>query len=184
MCNNVCPWWMGYFLLSPMRKIIQNPYKILNAYLAKGMNVLEVGSGMGYFSIPIANMVGEDGYVLSVDLQQKMLDALSKRIKKANMSNIVKTHKCSVKSLLIDSFSNKFDFALAFAVVHEISDQDRLFKEIYSALKNDGLIFIAEPNGHVSENDLEKSISIAIKEGFHIIDKPKIKNSHSVLLKK
>jgi ubiquinone/menaquinone biosynthesis C-methylase UbiE len=184
MSNMVCPWWMGYVLINPIRKIIQNPDKILSDYLSKGMNVLEIGSGMGFFSIPIAKMVGENGYVLSIDLQKKMLESLTKRVKKANLSNIIQTHHCSAKSLLIDNLSDKFDFALAFAVVHEIPDQNRLFKEIYAALKKDGLLLIAEPKGHVSENELEKSVSLAEKEGFHIIQKPEIKGSRSVLLNK
>ena len=184
MNNIVCPWWMGYVLLNPIRKMIQNPDTILKPYLSRGMSVLEIGSGMGYFSIPMANMVGEDGCVLSVDLQPKMLGSLTKRIKKANLSNIIKTHQCSAKSLLIDNFPEKFDLALAFAVVHEIPDQDRLFKEIYSSLKKGGLLLISEPKGHISENDLGKSLSLAEKEGFDFIRKPEIKKSRSLLLKK
>jgi len=184
MSEAVCPWWMGYVLLNPIRKLIQNPEKILGAYVAKGMSVLEIGSGMGYFSIPLAKMVGKSGHVLSVDLQEKMLASLMKRIQKTDVSGTIETHKCSAKSLLIDDFSGKFDFALAFAVVHEVPDQDRLFREIYAALKQDGKLLIAEPKGHVGENDLEKTVSLAEKEGFRIEQKPSIMKSRSVLLVK
>ncbi len=29
MTEHVCPWWAGYFLANRLRKLLQNPYKIL-----------------------------------------------------------------------------------------------------------------------------------------------------------
>lgn len=184
MSNSVCPWWMGYFLINPLRRIIQNPKKILSDYVSDEMNVLEIGSGMGFFSIPLAQMVGAKGHVLSVDLQQRMLESLKKRINKSGLTDTIEIHKCAADSLLIDSFTGKFDFALAFAVVHEVPDQGRLFKEIYAALKKGGKVLVAEPKGHVSDSELDKSVALAKKEEFEFMCKPFINSSRSVLLKK
>ena len=43
----VCPWWVGYILASPVRKLWQNPGRILEPFVQPGMNVLEPGPGMG-----------------------------------------------------------------------------------------------------------------------------------------
>jgi predicted methyltransferase len=58
MAHRVCPWWIGYLLLSPLRKFKENPKRILSPYLKEGTKVLELGPGMGYFTIPIAKMIG------------------------------------------------------------------------------------------------------------------------------
>ena len=73
MAQSVCPWWLGYVLASPIRKWLQNPQEILRPYLASGMITLDIGSGMGFFSLPMAHAVQPGGKVIAVDLQEKMI---------------------------------------------------------------------------------------------------------------
>ena len=70
---HVCPWWMGYFHLGPIRKMLHDPRKILGSYVETGMKVLDVGPGMGFFTLYLARMVGEGGRVYAIDLQEKMI---------------------------------------------------------------------------------------------------------------
>ena len=49
------------------------------------MMALDFGSGMGIFSVAMARMVGDEGLVIAVDVQQQMLDVLSKRATKAGV---------------------------------------------------------------------------------------------------
>jgi ubiquinone/menaquinone biosynthesis C-methylase UbiE len=83
--EHVCPVWVGHLLASPVRKLIDNPEKILSPYVKKGMNVLDAGCAMGFFSIPMAKMVGKNGKVISVDLQEKMISNLERKIKKSKL---------------------------------------------------------------------------------------------------
>lgn len=32
--NSICPWWMGYFLVNPLRKIVHDPEKITGTYMS------------------------------------------------------------------------------------------------------------------------------------------------------
>jgi len=73
MAEKVCPVWVGYFLASPIRKLYQNPFDILRPYLKEGMKVIDIGSAMGFFSIPAAKMAGSSGKVICIDLQKKCL---------------------------------------------------------------------------------------------------------------
>lgn len=43
------------------------------------MTVLDVGSAMGFFSLPMAEMVGPGGKVVCIDVQLKMLQVLRRR---------------------------------------------------------------------------------------------------------
>ena len=83
MSKRVCPWWLGYLLASPLRRLLQDPDEIVRPYVAEGMIVLDVGSGMGFFSLPLAEMVGEIGKVVAIDLQEEMIKGLVQRAKKA-----------------------------------------------------------------------------------------------------
>jgi len=44
--HHVCPWWMGYLLITPFRRFMQDPVKILSPFMKPGMTVLEIGPGM------------------------------------------------------------------------------------------------------------------------------------------
>jgi ubiquinone/menaquinone biosynthesis C-methylase UbiE len=60
LAERVCPFWVGYILASPLRRLIHNPRKILGDYIKSGMTVLDIGCAMGFFSIGMAKMVGPD----------------------------------------------------------------------------------------------------------------------------
>ncbi len=55
----VCPAEFAGSLDNPLRRLIHNPRKILEPYIRKGMNVLDLGCGPGYFTGELARLVGE-----------------------------------------------------------------------------------------------------------------------------
>jgi len=54
MAHRVCPWWLGYLLASPLRRLLQDPAAIVGPYVREGMTVLEPGPGMGFFTLAMA----------------------------------------------------------------------------------------------------------------------------------
>lgn len=68
MAPSVCPWWVGYLLTSPIRKWFQDPQQILRPFVTEGMIALDIGPGMGFFTLPMARLVGRRGKVIAVDL--------------------------------------------------------------------------------------------------------------------
>ena len=184
MAERVCPVWVGYLLASPVRKLFQNPKKMLAPYVEDGMKVLDIGCAMGFFSLPLAQMVGSNGKVICVDVQEKMIKSLEKRAQKAGLANRIETRICHHNSLGLDDLKEKIDFAFASAVVHEVPDAYTFFSQLYETIKPTGTFFVVEPKGHVSEKDFEITISIAEQNGFNVIDSPKIGRSLTVLLGK
>jgi len=180
MSKRVCPIWIGYLLLNPLRKLFQNPEQMLSPYLKEGMIVLDMGCAMGYFSLPLAQMVGANGKVICADIQEKMLKALEKRAAKAGLSERIETRLCHQNYLNRD----EFDFALVVAVVHEVSDASDFFSQIHNTLKPNGKVLFVEPKGHVSKKSFDVSVSIAQQCGFRIFDSPCINRSYAVLLEK
>jgi ubiquinone/menaquinone biosynthesis C-methylase UbiE len=181
---HVCPWWVGYLLLIPLRQFSQNPQRILAPYVREGMTVLEIGPGMGYFSLTLAQLVGPGGRVICADIQEKMLEKLRKRAQKAGVLDRITAIQASEQSLLIKEYEGKVDFALAFAMVHEVPDQAKLFEEIYRSMKPGALLLFSEPKGHVTQEAFDKALAIAQTTGFKVEAHVEIKRSLSVLLKK
>ena len=168
-------------MASPVRRLFQSPENILKPYIREGMTVLEIGSGMGFFTLPMARLVGESGHVVCVDLQEKMIRAVKKRAVRAGLIDRIELRVCTPTSLDIDDLAEKVDFALVFAVVHEVPDAERFLSEIQRSLRKGGSLFFSEPAGHVSRKAFGGTLAIAQMLGFRIAGSPKIKRSHSSL---
>jgi ubiquinone/menaquinone biosynthesis C-methylase UbiE len=184
MAQMVCPWWLGYFLASPIRKLRQHPQRILSPYIKPGITALDIGSGMGYFTIPIAEMVGENGKVIAVDLQPKMINSLIRRAKKAGVDNRIETRVCASDSLGIDNLTGKIDFALTFAVLHEFPSIPQALAQVAKTLKPGGILYIAEPTGHVDKTAFENTIASAIACGLELVESPPVWKSHTAVMRK
>lgn len=182
MQKHVCPVWVGYMLASPLRAITQHPEKIVHAYIKSGDSVLDFGSAMGFFSLPMAKMVGPHGKVICVDIQQKMLDRVRARALKADVLSRIQLKNGGVESLV--EFASTIDFALAFAVVHEVPDEGALLYALYHSLKSGGCLLIAEPRGHVSQKQFAHLVITAKNMGFAVTDNPVVSRSWAVLLQK
>jgi len=182
--HHVCPIWVGYLLASPVRKLFENPGKILGPYVSEGMTVVDIGCAMGFFSLPLAELVGPNGKVICVDVQEKMIRSLEKRARKAGLSGRIETLLCHGDSLGLDELEEKIDFVLASAVIHEVPDVAGFFLEIHKAMNPAGRLLVAEPKGHVTEKDFETTVSVAEQNGFTVTDRPRIKRSRAILLQK
>jgi ubiquinone/menaquinone biosynthesis C-methylase UbiE len=175
----ICPAELSGTLDNSFRKLFQNPEKILKPHIGKGMTVLDLGCGPGFFSVEIAKMVTRSGKVIAADLQEKMLEKVTKKIKGTDAESIIETHKCQDDRIGI---TEKVDFVLAFWMIHEVPDQEKLFAELKSILKPGGKIFIAEPKFHVSKDAFEKMITIVRNTGFEVSESPRVIISRAVLI--
>ena len=168
MAGRVCPIWVGYLLLNPLRKLFENPDKILAPYVDEGMTVLEPGSGMGFFTLSLARMVGPTGKVVALDVQPKMLTVLRHRAEKAGLSNRIELRLVESDGLVVKDLAGAVDLVAALHMVHEVPDQALFFAEVREALKPNGRLLIIEPKGHVSETQFEQTVITAEKVGFKV----------------
>jgi 2-polyprenyl-3-methyl-5-hydroxy-6-metoxy-1,4-benzoquinol methylase len=184
MAQHVCPWWLGYFLASPVRRWIEKPEEIIAPYIREGMTVLEPGPGMGFFTIPMARMVGLSGRVIAVDVQERMLDGLRRRAAKAGVQSRIETRLAGPNSLEVQDLNGTVDFVLAFAVVHEMPSAETFFQQAVATLKPGGHVLFVEPAGHVNQKKLSKEVDAARVAGLEEVIRPLVKRSHAVLLRK
>jgi len=184
MKHRVCPWWLGYFLLNPLRKMGQNPCEILAPYVREGMTVLEPGPGMGFFTVELALLVGPNGRVVAVDVQPKMIEKLKQRLAKAGLTERVDRRVAPAESMGLGDLHSAVDLTLAFYVVHEFPDHGKFFAEVAAASKPGAMILLAEPKGHVKPSTFDAELEAAAKVGFAVAERPAIRRSLTAVLKK
>jgi ubiquinone/menaquinone biosynthesis C-methylase UbiE len=179
--NRVCPVELADSLDSKIRRWLQNPQKILSPFVKEGMKVLDVGCGPGYFSVELAKMVGISGKVYAADLQEGMLQKLNNKIRGTSLEKIIQLIKCEKDDIVVPE---KVDFILAFYMVHEVPDKNKLFKTLKNIVNDNGEFLIVEPKlFHVSKKEFASTISKAEAVGFKSAEGPKLAFSFSSLLK-
>ncbi|KAA0252742.1 MAG: class I SAM-dependent methyltransferase [Acidobacteria bacterium] len=164
--GHVCPWWIGALLCCPVRKLVEPPGRLLGPHVRPGMTVLEPGCGMGFFSLPLARMVGPQGKVVCVDLQPKMIEGLRRRARRAGLSDRVEASVCTGADLGVERHAGRFDLAVAVHMLHEVARPEAFLAQVFAALRPGGSLLVLEPRGHVSREALEASLALAETTGF------------------
>lgn len=178
---HTCPWWFIASFDNALRKAIHDPRRILAPYVHPGDTALDVGCGMGYFTLELARLVGEEGTVIAADLQAQMLAGLRRRAESADLLDVIQLVQSTAEHIGI---GRPLDFALAFWMVHEVRKPEIFLGEIYAALKPGGRILIVEPRWHVPGPAFDKTVALAQGLDFSVTDTPQVRFSRAVLFQK
>ncbi len=136
---------MGYlgasWLERPERVKEEEPARLLKALEIKpGMVVADVGAGSGYHTFLLAPLVGKEGKVIASDIQQQMLDLITRRQKKLKIANIETVKGTEADPKLPPS---GVDLILMVDVYHEFSHPYEMTEKMVAALKPGGrLVFV------------------------------------------
>jgi ubiquinone/menaquinone biosynthesis C-methylase UbiE len=178
---HVCPWWFAYTFDNPLRRLFHNPITLLGDYVQAGMVVMDIGCGMGYFTLGLAELVGEAGKVVAVDLQQEMLDIMLKRAAKKGLIHRIIPHRAEPGSI---NNSTTVDFILAFWMVHEVPNPETFFAEVASILKPSAKLLYAEPSFHVPEKKYNDILAAAARSDLEVDRDLSIRFSRAALMAK
>lgn len=162
---------------NPQRREMLPPVKTLQTLgLQEGDWIADIGCGIGYFSIPAAEIVGGAGRVFGLDVSVEMIEELDHKIETNNLENIrtIITGEDDLK--LCDESVN---FAFIANVLHEVNDIPPMLKEVRRILKNQGKIVVLEwkkeesnygpPIEHRIANELV--VQLLQQSGFKNIEK-------------
>ena len=169
-----------HLLLYPdwFRRLHQRPRKFLGELVKSGMTTADIGCGLGFYTVEIARMVGEEGRVTAVDFQPKMLGITGRKVRKAGISERVEIVQCRQDDIVV---TGRFDFVLSMWVVHEVTDRERFFRQIRGILKPGGKFLLAEPKFHVSKELYKKICDEARGAGLRTIFEPWVGGSRAAL---
>jgi len=180
------------FLMSEERKLWHNPETILQrADATKGMTMADLGSGPGFFTIPMAQITGEKGLVYAVDSNQNILDNLKENIAKSGVNpKVIKIVKNDVCHTGIPNES--VDLVLFANVLHEVADRKAFFQEVKRISKITALIVdvdwkkIQTEHGPPLESRLseDEANQILSESGFTVVKQTDAGTYHYELIAK
>jgi predicted methyltransferase len=122
----------------------QRPAEVLDALdVRPGSRVVDVGSGSGYFTVRLAERVGEDGAVYAVDVDRDALNRLRARVERAGLTQVHPIHGDSSDPHLPPDL----DAALIVDAYHEFRNYDAMLQAVHRALVPGGRLVIIDGDG-------------------------------------
>jgi len=131
--------------------------------LRPGMSVVDVGCGSGRFTIPMAQQVSSTGEVLGIDIQAGKVQRAKQRAQEASIKN-ARFERAGAGEGRLDE--ERFDRALLYAVLGEMTDRQVALAEIFQALKPGGILTVTEGFIDPHYQNCERVRQLAHAAGF------------------
>lgn len=121
------------------------PERIIRYFeLKPGDHAADFGAGHGYFTIPMARIVGGDGKVYALDIQKSVLDIIRAKAKIEHLLNIEPVWTDLDEpggSKLKDKF---IDFVVIANILFQAEKKGNLFREAQRILREGGRLAVVE----------------------------------------
>ena len=130
------------WLTRPEREVEEHPGVALDEIgIAKGSTVADIGAGVGFYSIRLAERVGPDGKVYANEIQPGMLQLLRKNVAAQGLKNILPVIGTESDPKLP---ANSIDVELLVDVYHEFSHPQEMVRKLRESLKPNGRLVLLE----------------------------------------
>jgi FkbM family methyltransferase len=130
------------WLERPNREVEERTDLLLaNLPLAVGENAADIGAGTGYFSLPMAQLVGQEGTVYAVDIQPEMLAIIEQRSTSKGINNIERIQATAEDPGLPREV---IDMALFVDAYHEFEWPNEVMQAVYASLVPGGKVVLIE----------------------------------------
>jgi ubiquinone/menaquinone biosynthesis C-methylase UbiE len=145
--------------LNPITRLFEDPKRHVEPYVSKGQVVADLGCRSGYYTLPLAELVGPEGKVYAVDLDEKAIQTLKKKADNRGYRNI-EAHASSASDLSFIK-DGSVDFVLANGLLCSMSDhRQSALNEIKRILKPRGQAYLSlgfpPPLGFVNQAEWKR----------------------------
>ena len=137
---SACPYGQRFWVEAPHPIITRERLREVLAPVS-GERILEIGPGTGYYTLDMAEWVGDEGRVEIFDLQQEFLDHVMRHAAERGVTNVVPTRGDATALPYEDA---SMDAVVLTAVLGEIPDRSAALGEIRRVLKPDGRLIVGE----------------------------------------
>jgi ubiquinone/menaquinone biosynthesis C-methylase UbiE len=131
---------MMSFVHETLYGLLRDPFKLLDAAgVSLGQNVLEIGCGPGFYTVPAARAVGSKGSILAIDVNPLAVQHVRNKIKEAGATNAKTILADAVQTGLPDQ---SLDLIFLFGFAHPIGNVRKVWTELDRILKPDGTLSV------------------------------------------
>ena len=142
------------------------------AGLKSDHHLIDIGCGVGYFSIPAAKIVNSNGKVYALDTSEEMTEFLTAELNTSGIENVEVLKSTEYGFPLAGETG---DMLLMSMVLHEVEDKKRFLQEARRTLKPSGKILIIEWDKKETEQgpplkhrlDTRETKSYLLQAGFN-----------------
>lgn len=151
-----------------------NPQEIINeAEVPAGAIVADFGCGSGYFSIPVAQIVGEEGIIYSLDILPQALEEVQSKAKSLGLTNII-LKRVNLENENGSGFGKEeLDWVIMKDVLFQNKKKSNIIREAYRVLKPGGKALVMEWNSKDSSVGPDKNVRIPEKELLELVGEEK-----------
>lgn len=137
---------------SPLFKIMfgkggfLNPKQLLDGLriIESGQAVADFGCGAGYFALPLAELVGNNGVVYAIDVLEKVLQIVDARAKTAGLFNVKTVHANLEKEHGSSLANNSQDVVFLANILFQSQAKEAIINEATRITKPNGKIVIID----------------------------------------
>lgn len=167
-------------LMSEERREWQDPEQVIKRIgIRGGMVVADLACGPGFFTIPIAGKVGEEGKVYAVDSDDRMLDHLRANLKRSRVAQgMVKAITADVSDTGIPARS--VDVALFANILHDLDDSAAFLREVKRICKNDSIVVDIDWQKIHTEHGPPFEIRLTKEESTRILSRNGLKVTRTI----
>lgn len=180
--KHVCPTEVVDLFDNRVRNWLIPPPRLYGDLVTDGMTAVDLGAGGGVNTIEMAKLVGDSGRVISVDIQQSMLDKLSQRVAVQGLSERITTHLSKPET--IGLLPASADFQIASMMLHEVPDRKNYLAQIHEIAKPGSRFLIMEPPVHVTRGHFEETVRLTRRTGFQYEGRRNLPVVHTALFRK
>lgn len=137
---SACPYGQRFWVQAPHPIITRERLREVMGPVP-GERILEIGPGVGYYTLDMAEWVGPEGTIEIFDLQQEFLDHTVGRATERGLANLVPTQGDATDLPYED---DSMDAVVLTAVLGEIPDPLAALREIARVLEPSGRLIVGE----------------------------------------
>ncbi len=138
-----CPFWLRWLveIENPFTKNNRSSTIVRQLDIRPGMKVMDIGCGPGRVTIPLSEAVGNNGLVIAVDIQKKMLERAKKKAIAKDLHNIDFIQASMGEGELEQT---QVERAVLVNVLGEIPKKKAALHEVFNSLQPGGILCVTE----------------------------------------
>jgi len=130
----------------------QMPLRVMDELgIEEGMNVADVGAGIGYFTLKLSKRVGKTGRIYASDIDENALAFLDERRRAAGLENIAIIHGREDDPLIPEA---SVDLILIVNAIHLVKEKTLFLSNIRNSLKKGGKVVFVQWDAEKMDSEL------------------------------